>query len=81
MLKSLGEKLINKDITTGFKIDLQVKNLKIAMDSDYIKKIPIFGMRLVALLYAEKQAHNECSYGNQSLFREYNKFLNISERK
>jgi len=55
MLKSLGEKLINKDITTGFKIDLQVKNLKIAMDSDYIKKIPIFGMRLVALLYAENK--------------------------
>jgi len=57
-----------------------VKDLKIAMDSDYIKKIPIFGTRLVASLYTEMQAHNEGHYGNQSLFKVYDRLSNMTER-
>ena len=50
------------------------------MDSDYIKKIPIFGTRLVASLYTEMQAHNEGHYGNQSLFKVYDRLSNMTER-
>ncbi len=80
MLENLGEKIIAKDNSAGFKIDLQVKDLKIAIDSAFEKKVPVPGTMLSTSMYMEAQAHGEGNNGNQSLFSVYDRLASMESR-
>jgi len=79
MLENFSEKIIAKDDNPGFKIDLQVKDLKIAIDSAFDKKVPVPGAMLSTSLYVEAQAHNQGDRGNHSLFLVYDRLANLKK--
>ena len=76
ILENLGNDIIDKNEKAGFRIDLQLKDLKLASDAAFESGIPLPGLSLVLALYLETRAHNEGKNGNQSLFKTYNRLTN-----
>mgnify|MGYP003309117137 CR=1 FL=1 len=60
----------------GFRIDLQLKDLKLASEAAFESGVPLPGLSLVLALYLEARAHNEGKNGNQSLFKTYDRMSN-----
>lgn len=80
MLDNLGPKVIAKDGSAGFRIDLQLKDLKLANDAAFEKGVPLPGLAVATSLYLEARAHGEGSNGNQALFRTFDRLANQAER-
>ncbi len=76
MLENLGNDIINKNEHAGFRIDLQLKDLKLASEAAFESGVPLPGLSLVLALYLEARAHNEGKNGNQSLFKTYDRMSN-----
>ena len=76
MLENLGDDVINKNEHAGFRIDLQLKDLKLASEAAFEGGVPLPGLSLVLALYLEAKAHNEGKNGNQSLFKTYDRMSN-----
>lgn len=76
MLDNLGPKVLAKDDGAGFRIDLQLKDLKLAGDAAFDKGVPLPGLALATSLYLETRAHGEGSNGNQALFRTFDRLSN-----
>ena len=76
MLQNLGNAVISKNDKAGFRIDLQLKDLKLASEAAFESGIPLPGLSLVLALYLETKAHNEGKNGNQSLFKTYDRMTN-----
>ena len=76
MLENLGNDVINKNEHAGFRIDLQLKDLKLASEAAFEGGVPLPGLSLVLALYLEAKAHNEGKNGNQSLFKTYDRMSN-----
>ena len=76
MLENLGNDVINKNEHAGFRIDLQLKDLKLASEAAFESGVPLPGLSLVLALYLEARAHNEGKNGNQSLFKTYDRMAN-----
>ncbi|MDC3088556.1 NAD(P)-dependent oxidoreductase [Alphaproteobacteria bacterium] len=76
MLQNLGNDVINKNEHAGFRIDLQLKDLKLASEAAFESGVPLPGLSLVLALYLEARAHNEGKNGNQSLFKTYDRMSN-----
>ena len=76
MLENLGNDVINKNEHAGFRIDLQLKDLKLASEAAFESGVPLPGLSLVLALYLETRAHNEGKNGNQSLFKTYDRMSN-----
>ena len=76
MLENLGNDVINKNEHAGFRIDLQLKDLKLATEAAFESGVPLPGLSLVLALYLEARAHNEGKNGNQSLFKTYDRMSN-----
>ena len=76
MLENLGNDVINKNEHAGFRIDLQLKDLKLASEAAFEGGVPLPGLSLVLALYLEARAHNEGKNGNQSLFKTYDRMSN-----
>ena len=76
ILENLGNEVINKNENAGFRIDLQLKDLKLASEAAFESGIPLPGLALVQSLYLEAKAHNEGKNGNQSLFKTYDRIAN-----
>jgi len=76
MLENLGDDVINKNEHAGFRIDLQLKDLKLANEAAFESGVPLPGLSLVLALYLEARAHNEGKNGNQSLFKTYDRMSN-----
>ena len=76
MLENLGNDVINKNEHAGFRIDLQLKDLKLASEAAFESGVPLPGLSLVLALYLEARAHNEGRNGNQSLFKTYDRMSN-----
>ena len=76
LLENLGNDVINKNEHAGFRIDLQLKDLKLASESAFESGVPLPGLSLVLALYLEARAHNEGKNGNQSLFKTYDRMSN-----
>ena len=76
MLENLGNAVIDKNEKAGFRIDLQLKDLKLASDAAFEAGVPLPGLSLVLALYLETRAHNEGKNGNQSLFKAYDRMTN-----
>jgi 2-hydroxy-3-oxopropionate reductase len=76
MLENLGNAVIEKNKKAGFRIDLQLKDLRLANEAAFESGVPLPGLSLVLALYLETKAHNEGKNGNQSLFKTYNRMTN-----
>ena len=76
MLENLGNDVIDKSEHAGFRIDLQLKDLKLASEAAFESGVPLPGLSLVLALYLEARAHNEGKSGNQSLFKTYDRMSN-----
>ena len=76
ILENLGNDVINKKEHPGFRIDLQLKDLKLASEASFESGVPLPGLSLVLALYLETKAHNESKNGNQSLFKTYDRMSN-----
>jgi hypothetical protein len=76
MLDNLGPQVIAKDARAGFRIDLQLKDLKLALDATFEKGVPLPGLALASALYLEARAHGEGANGNQALFRTFDRMSN-----
>jgi len=76
MLENLGPQVIAKQTSAGFRIDLQLKDLKLANDAAFEKGVPLPGLALATTLYLEARAHGEGSNGNQALFRTIDRMTN-----
>ena len=76
MLENLGKKVIEKNEKAGFRIDLQLKDLKLASDAAFEGGVPLPGLSVVLALYLETKAHKEGKNGNQSLFKAYDRMTN-----
>ncbi len=77
MLENLGKQVIEKDDKAGFRIDLQLKDLKIASEAAFESGVPLPGLSLVIALFLETRAHHEGKNGNQALFKTYDRMANI----
>jgi 2-hydroxy-3-oxopropionate reductase len=73
MLENLGPMVLAKDDSAGFRIDLKLKDLRLANDLAFQNGVPLPGMALVTSLYLEARAHGEGGNGNQALFRVYDR--------
>ena len=76
MLQNLGPKVLAKDTAAGFRIDLQLKDLKIANEAAFAQGVPLPGLALATALYLEARAHGEGSNGNQALFKTFDRLAN-----
>lgn len=81
MLRNLGVKMIAGDDSAGFRIALQLKDLKTAFQTAFTLGIPLPGLGLVTNLYLESRAHQEDSKGNQALFRTYDRMSNQTDER
>ena len=76
LLENLGSQIIEKNDKAGFRIDLQLKDLRLASEAAFESGVPLPGLSLVLALYLEARAHNEGKNGNQSLFKTYDRMTN-----
>ena len=76
MLENLGNHVIDKNDQAGFRIDLQLKDLRLASEAAFESGVPLPRLSLVQTLYLESRAHNEGKNGNQSLFKTYDRMTN-----
>jgi 3-hydroxyisobutyrate dehydrogenase len=68
-LSNLGPKMIERDFTPGFMIDLQQKDLRLAMESAAEMGLPLSALELVHKLYSDCQSHGEGKEGTQALIK------------
>ncbi|MDC0227155.1 NAD(P)-dependent oxidoreductase, partial [Alphaproteobacteria bacterium] len=76
LLENLGDQILEKNDKAGFRIDLQLKDLRLANEAAFESGVPLPGLSLVLALYLETRAHNEGKNGNQSLFKTYDRMTN-----
>src|SRR5919202_911133 len=81
MLENLGPAMLAKDARAGFRIDLQLKDLRLAGELGFMLGVPLPGAALAMQLYLEARAHGEGRNGNQALFRVYDRLSNQTERE
>jgi len=73
MLERLGPAMIKGDVAAGFRIDLMLKDLRLAGETARELSVPLPGTALVTTQYLEARAHGEGANGNQALFRVYDR--------
>jgi 2-hydroxy-3-oxopropionate reductase len=76
LLENLGKQVLEKNDKAGFRIDLQLKDLRLANEAAFESGVPLPGLSMVLALYLETKAHNEGKNGNQSLFKTYDRMTN-----
>jgi 2-hydroxy-3-oxopropionate reductase len=78
MLQNLGPQVLAKEDGAGFRIDLMLKDLRLAGEAAFEKGVPLPGLALATALYLEARAHGEGANGNQALFRSFDRLTNQS---
>jgi 2-hydroxy-3-oxopropionate reductase len=76
MLQNLGPQVLARADAAGFRIDLMLKDLRLAGEAAFEKGVPLPGLALATALYLEARAHGEGSNGNQALFRTLDRMTN-----
>jgi 2-hydroxy-3-oxopropionate reductase len=76
MLENLGPQVLAGDDSAGFRINLQLKDLRLANEAAFEKGLPLTGLALATSLYLEARAHGEDGNGNQALFRTIDRMTN-----
>jgi 2-hydroxy-3-oxopropionate reductase len=73
MMQNLAPKMIAKDPSAGFRIDLMLKDLRLTGELAFALGVPLPGNALVTNLFLEARAHGEGDQGNQALYRVYDR--------
>ncbi|MBW3603075.1 MAG: NAD-binding protein [Actinobacteria bacterium] len=73
MLDNLAPQMIDGDASAGFTIQLQLKDLRLALEAAFEAGVPLPGAAQAMALYLEARAHGEDANGNQALFRVYDR--------
>jgi 2-hydroxy-3-oxopropionate reductase len=73
MLQNHAPLILAKDDRAGFRIDLQLKDLRLANELAFELGVPLPGTAQVTSLYLGNRAHGEGDKGNQALFRVYDR--------
>ena len=81
MLENLGPQVLKKDDSAGFRIDLQLKDLRLASEVAFESGVPLPGLALATSLYLEARAHKEGGNGNQAMFRTYDRLACQTEQE
>lgn len=81
MVDTMAPRILADDASAGFRIDLQLKDLKLAGDAAFDKGVSLPGLALATALYLEARAHGEGGNGNQALFRTYDRMTNQTSRR
>jgi len=68
-LANLGPKMADRDFAPGFMIDLQQKDLRLALEAARESQTPLPALSLVHQLFTGCQAHNEGAEGTQALYK------------
>ena len=68
-LANLGPKMADRDFAPGFMIDLQQKDLRLALEAARDNKVATPALGLVHQLFVGNQAHGEGSEGTQALVK------------
>jgi 2-hydroxy-3-oxopropionate reductase len=76
MLDKLGPAMIAGDVSAGFRIDLQLKDLRLVLEQAQALSVPLPGTAFVTSQYVDARAHGEGNNGNQALFRVYDRMTN-----
>jgi 2-hydroxy-3-oxopropionate reductase len=76
MMQNLAPKMLAKDASAGFRIDLMLKDLRLASELAFALGTPLPGNALVTNLFLEARAHGEGDKGNQALYRVYDRLTN-----
>ena len=76
MLDNLGPQVLAGDTGAGFRIDLHLKDLRLANEAAFEKGLPLPGLAMATTLYLETRAHGEGSNGNQAMFRTFDRMTN-----
>jgi 2-hydroxy-3-oxopropionate reductase len=79
MLENLAPLMLAKDPKAGFRIDLKLKDLRLAGEAAFDKGVPLPGTALVTSLYLEARAHGEGANGNQAIYRVYDRLANQTD--
>jgi len=77
VLENLGPQMIDGDDGAGFRIALQVKDLRLGLEAAQANNVPLPAASGVLDLYLEAMAHGEESNGNQALSRVYERLANL----
>ncbi len=77
MLENLGPRMIARDFAPMFMIDLQQKDLRIALAAAGDKAVSLPGTGLVHQLFASNQAHGEGRDGTQALVKTLERLAGI----
>jgi 3-hydroxyisobutyrate dehydrogenase len=75
-LDNLGSRMIRRDFAPMFMIDLQNKDLRIALETARASNIPLPGTALVSQLLAANQAADEGHEGTQALVKTLERLAN-----
>lgn len=73
MLDNLGPQMLAGDAGAGFRIELQLKDLRLATRTAFESSVPLPAAMQVTALYLEALAHGEGGNGNHALFRVYDR--------
>lgn len=73
MMQNLAPKMIARDASAGFRIDLKLKDLRLVNEAAFEMGVPLPATALATQLYLEARAHGEGSNGNQALYRVYDR--------
>ncbi len=76
MLDNLAPQMIEGDASAGFRIGLQLKDLRLAIESAFDSDVPMPATHLATTMYLEARAHGEGDNGNQSMYRVYERLAN-----
>ncbi|WP_370667440.1 NAD(P)-dependent oxidoreductase [Streptomyces sp. IBSBF 2507] len=77
VLENLGPQMIAGDDSAGFRIALQVKDLRLGLEAAQANNVPLPAASGVLDMYVEAMAHGEESNGNQALSRVYERLANL----
>ncbi len=80
-LDNLGTRMLQRDFAPMFMVDLQQKDLRIALDTARRKNVPMAGTALVNQLLAANQAAGEGREGTQALLKTIERLAQISNSK
>jgi len=78
-LGNLGPRMVAGDFAPGFMIDLQQKDLSLALDAAREMKLPSPALALVSQLFSGCQAHGEGREGTQALIKSLQRLGNTGK--
>ena len=76
MLENLAPQMLAGDSSAGFRISLQLKDLRLALETAMQDNVPMPAAGLATNMYLEAGAHGELDNGNQAMYRTYERLVN-----